>query len=114
MSFTSHPGVFESQTATIAATGTKTDAIEIAGCSLIGLVTPAALTSTSITFEVSNDGSTFYSLYDSNGSQVSLNVSTGVAYSMDPQWFAPWRYMKIVGDSSEAASRDFTVVGRAL
>ena len=114
MGFGLHPANVASGSVTVPAAGTTSDGLFIAGASLIGLITPSALDSTGLTFEVSTDGSTWYPLYDRNGTQVSLSVTTGAAYSLDPEWLAPWEWIRIVCGTTETAARTFQLIGRAL
>lgn len=98
-----------SVTATIAAGGTTTGEIELRDYALAGFITPAALTSTAITFTVSaTKGGTFVPLYTSAGNQVALTVTTSQAYGItgeEADALAPWNYIKLVGGSVEGAAR---------
>jgi len=52
------------------------------------------LTATSITFLVSDKGDTYYPLYDSTSTEVSITTgSYARAYSLKPTDFYPWNYV---------------------
>jgi hypothetical protein len=55
-------------------------------------------TSVAITFKVSMDGVTYYTLYDTAGAAVSYTVQDGVAeaITIPPTVFYPWEFVKIV------------------
>lgn len=99
---------------TIANSTTISAAVSLIGVSILGIVTPAALTGTAITFQVSADGSTYVPLYDSTNTQVSVTVAASRGYYLDPAIFAAWRYAKVVSGSAEAADRTFTLLVRPV
>ena len=98
------------QTATIAAGGTKSAAVGIADYLTGGFQLPATFTGTAMTFEVSADGSTFVALNDSSGA-ISLTVAQGKAYALPAAVMAyPW--VKFVSGSTEGAARSILVSGK--
>ena len=98
------------QTLTIAAASDTSDSLPIRDAVLVGFKTPAALTTTSFTFEVcdTNDG-TFLPLYDSAGNLVTVTVTVDRAYTLtanEADAIAPWGYMKFVAaDGAEGTAR---------
>ncbi len=93
---------------------TVSDAVDLGGLRPIALVTPAALTGTSFTFQSSVDGTTFVPVYDSSGSQVSVTVSTSRFVVLSPTSFAGVRHLKVVSGSAEGAARTIQIVARAI
>jgi len=89
---------------TIANGATVSDSIEPASNELVAAEFPAALTGTSVTFQVSQDDSTFVVLYW-EGVLVQFTVGVDRGLSWDPAKFAPWRYVKIVSGGAEGAER---------
>lgn len=82
---------------------------------LVGLITPAALDSTSITISASADGgSNFDDFYDRYGVQYSLNVGTDRYIYVDPTDFAGVDFIKLNLSTSETAARTITVVKRNI
>ena len=96
--------------ATIANGQTTSGEIELRDYALAAIVTPAALTSTAITFTVSaTKGGTYVPLYDSAGNQVSVTVTTSRAYGItgeEADALAAFNFIKLVGGSAEGAARD--------
>lgn len=94
---------------TIASGATVSNEIELRTYMLGGIITPAALTSTALTFQVSaTKGGTYVPLYDSGGNQVSITVTTSRGYAItdsEADALAPWGFVKIVGGSAEGADR---------
>jgi hypothetical protein len=90
--------------------GTTSTAFPLQGTIPLAIVTPAGLASTSITFQCSLDGSSFYDLY--NGSSAySLTVAASRYISLNPDVFEGVRYVRIVTGSSETAKDIYIVSG---
>jgi len=102
------------QTATIAITGTVSGAIRIGGKTSIGIITPAALTGTAFTFQVSDAiAGTYVALLDTEGNTVSITVAASRGYGMsgsDADALSAFSYMKIVSNGAEAAARNIKVI----
>jgi len=95
---------------------TTSSAVTIpSGLSPIGFITPAALTSTAMTFTVSVDDSTFVALKKNDGSaSISYTVTTSSYYPMNPADFFGISVLKFVGGSSEGGARTLTLVCRPV
>lgn len=93
-------------TATIAESGTVSDAVLLYGTTAVAFQTPAALTGTAFTFEGSIDaGATFKEIRDQLGVAVSFTVAVDGSYPMDASIFASYDQIKVVSGSAEAAER---------
>lgn len=70
-------------------------------------ITGSKVTGTSITFTVSQDGSNFYPLYDSDSTEVSLTVTTAArSYNVEPRIFIGWPWVKArLGNSASAVAQ---------
>lgn len=102
----------ESQLAMISSGLQPSTAIDSRRGVAYGLQMPAAFTGTTITFQVSIDGSTFQALYDATGAtQVSMAVAASRSYDL-PAELTAWAMFKIVSGSAEAADRALLVVGK--
>lgn len=101
-------------TAVIPASGTTSAAVDTHGTSIVGYILPATFTGTAITFEVSNDNSSFYSLYNTDGTEISHTVAQNTAVGISPLDFAGWRFIKFVSGSTEAAERTIAIQTRPL
>lgn len=106
--------VFISQTVTIASSATTSGSADLQGLGLVGLIMPAAFTGTTMSFQVSIDNSTFYDLYNTNNTLVSMAVTQGRAYSFVPGDLLGYRYIKVKSGSTEGGSRVITLVQRVL
>jgi hypothetical protein len=85
----------------------QTESAEIItnGMSLCGLLLPAALTGTAITFEASDvSGGTYLPVYNSTG-QVSYTVAANRYVAIDPKDFQGIQFLKIKSGSAEGAAR---------
>lgn len=97
-------------TVSIANGNTVSTSLALEGSRIVlALVTPAALTSTAVTFQGSIDNSTFNPLYD-EGTQYSVNVGTSRFVALKRQVFDAVRYVKVVGGSTEGGTRTINVV----
>lgn len=105
-------------TATVAASGTTSGWINILADSgsagLTSIITPSALTSTSLTLQASLDGSTALTIYDFTGSTFTIPCVANAWIALDPALFLAFPWVRIVAGSSEAASRDFKLVVREV
>lgn len=100
---------------TIATSTTVSAAVSLEGVTILGIITPAALTGTALTFQVSDAvAGTYVQLYDSTGAAVSVTVAASRAFYLDPAIFAAWRFVKFVSGTAEAANRTFTVLTRPV
>lgn len=77
---------------------------------VVGIVTPAALTSTTLTIQVSLDGSNALAHYDFTGNAYSIPIGTSRWISLDPALFAGFPYIRLVTGSAEGADRTFTLM----
>jgi hypothetical protein len=99
-------GAQQLQTNVAIANGAQlSDAVDLLGFTLCAVETPAAFTGTAITFEVSNDNSTFVPVHKEDGNAYSITVAASRATIVDIQKFRGFRYLKIKSGSAEAAAR---------
>lgn len=108
----------QSLTATIAASGSLSDALQVAG-KLVGVITPAAWTAAAITFSVSQDGTTFVDLYDDSTERTIASASIPTAASrmlaLSLSSWLPVNYVKIRSGTAaspvvQASARSITLV----
>lgn len=98
----------------VATSATISTALDLRGKVLVGLIMPAALTSTAITFTGSQDGITFFSMTNTSGTALSVTIAASKHVCIVPADFASVRYLKFVTGSSEGADRTITAVMRAV
>jgi hypothetical protein len=102
------------KTVIVASGGTTSAAFAVGAGAIAGLITPAALTSTSIAFHAadSQDG-TFKPVYDSDGNAVAFSVGTSRAVGAsgaEADALAPFEWFKLVCGTSEGGDRTFQIV----
>jgi hypothetical protein len=110
--------VRDTATATIALSGTVSDAVALEGSMVpVGILTPAALTGTAMTFQGSLDGVTYRAVNNVGGSALTITVAAAKAIGFDAgtaTCLMAWKYIKLVSGSAEAAERAITVVLRPV
>lgn len=77
---------------------------------LVAIVTPSALTSTTLTLEVSLNGTDALSHYDYTGATYTIPVAASRWVSLDPAFVAGFPYVRVVMGSNEAAERTITLI----
>lgn len=97
----------------VVASGQKLSvAIDCAGGWLAGIILPATLTSTALTFTVSVDGVTYVALTDTAGSAISYTVAASKALSFLLTVFGSWSFVILNFGSNEGADRTITYILR--
>lgn len=88
-------------------TGVQTD-----GLLLSGIVFPAAMTGTNVTFDFSFDGTTWVDVVETNNTEVTYNVSAGNVVRVDPSgWaFAAAGFLRVTSDATEVADRNIQLI----
>lgn len=103
--YTGFQGILKPTLSTTIPINTTTSvAINLAGFSLVGIVTPSALTGTAFTFLASLDGVAYVPLVNSSGA-VSYTVAVSQYLSVNPQDFYGVPFIKIVSGTTETAAR---------
>jgi hypothetical protein len=83
--------------------------------SLVGFTTPDALDGASLLFLASINGTVWYNVGNSSGTYFWIpSPALNVAYSLDLQLFQPWRWIIVQTTINQTASRNFTMVMRAM
>ena len=91
---------------------TQSSAAQCGGLLLSGILFPAAMTGTAVTFDFSFDGSTWYDVVETDGTEVTYTVSAGNVVRVDPSgWaFASAGFIRVVSGSAEAADRTINLI----
>lgn len=100
--------------ATIASGQTTSAAIEVNGLAVVGIILPAAMTGTSLTLQASVDGTNFYTIADSNNTNVTVTYGASKMIYLNSQITAGVESIKLVSGSSEGADRAFTLIMRPV
>ena len=90
----------------------NSSAAQCDGLLLSGIVFPAAMTGSTVTFDFSFDGSTWVDVVETDGTAVQYSVSAGNVVRVDPSgWaFASPGFLRITSGSSEAADRTINLI----
>lgn len=91
--------------------GTTSDAIDIKGSSIVGLVCPSGVSGTSMTFQGTVDDVNYYNVYDESGSQKSVTIAASRYIALNPNDYVGIHKLKMVSSATET-SIDFQLVVR--
>lgn len=90
-------------------TGQESGVINTGGLSLCGFFTPAALTSTAMTFEAcATANGTFVPVKDTTGAALSIVVAASGYYAVNPVNFQGLAFLKLKSGTAEGADRIIT------
>ena len=103
------------RTATIANGASLSDAIQIDGSAVVGVVTPAAWTAANLTLQASADDSTFSNVCDEQGNEKTVIASTSRYILLNPADFLGANSIKVRSGTSgtavnQAAARSVIVI----
>ena len=103
-------------TATIAVSGTTSNALDIKNWTPVGMVLPSSFDGTTITFTASDsEGGTYVPVYDKTGTQISYTVAASRAIKIVPEDLAGFEFIKLVAGSSQTTTdTEITLVLKAL
>lgn len=110
--FYNHIRVLES--VTIPNGNTDSNAIDVKGATMVAIITPSVLTGTTFTFQVSEDGTNFNTLYSATGNIITVNVGTERFIALSPQDFAAVTHLQLISSASEGADRIIQLVLRGV
>lgn len=99
---------------TVASGATVSGALDLGELAVVGIVTPAAITSTAMTFQASADGVTYNQVTTRDGTVYSVTISASKHIVIPPADLCGIRYLKVVGGSAEGADRNITVLLRSV
>lgn len=98
-------GPRQTTTVTIADSASLSGAsIDLGGYGLVGLMTPSGWSTQAITFQVSQDGSNWFNLYDKDGEVVLASVPASAYVALNPATFYGARYVKVRSGTSGSAA----------
>ena len=91
---------------------TVSTAVDTDGLLLSGIIFPATMTGTAVTFQVAstNTGGTFKALKETDGSDVSYTITADSHVRVDPSGWAGVGAIKVVSGTAEAADRVIQLV----
>lgn len=97
---------------TIANGQTTSGAADLQSGHLLGFALPAAFTGTTITLQVSADGTTYQALHNPSNAAITFTVTQAKSYGFTADILSEvsnWRYIKFVSGSAEGADREITL-----
>jgi hypothetical protein len=102
-------------TATVPDSTALSNVVDLKGLTLVGIRTPAVLTSTTITLNVgSDDDDALLKYTDISGSDVSMPIAVNDHIRLPSDDFLPFRRVQIQTDSNEVVEAVFTLVCRRI
>jgi hypothetical protein len=98
----------------VSANGTTSNGVSTNGMLLTGIVFPAAMTGTALSFDFSIDGTNWYDVVETDGTAVTYTVTAGDVVRVDPSgWaFASIGFIRVTSGSTEAADRSIKLIFR--
>lgn len=88
------------RTVTIANGASLSDAAQVDGAALVGIVMPAAWTAANLTLQASHDDSTYNNMYDELGTEKTIVASTSRYISLNPADFLGTNSVKVRSGTS--------------
>lgn len=86
---------YGSANATIANGASLSDAVDLGGKLLGGILMPAAWTAANLTFQASADGVTYGNVYDAVGDEYTVTAAASRFIALDPSMFSGAQYVKV-------------------
>jgi len=107
--------IAKSVTIDVSADANNSSGISTDGMLLSGIIFPGTMTGSALTVDFSLDGTNWYDVVETDGTEVSYTVSAGNAVRVDPSgWaFASSGFIRVTSGSTEAADRKITLIFRA-
>lgn len=99
---------------TIPSGSTTSNSVDFLGGSMVGLIMPAAFTGTALNFQMSDSDTTYYTLYNKDGTILQCTVAANRAIFFTPGDFVGARWMKLVSNATEASARTIKLILRNL
>jgi hypothetical protein len=98
--------VIEPVSVTIANGQTVSSVAQMNAARAVGIIVPASMTGTSLTFSVSVDGITYNTLKDAAGSDYTITItSSASAHEITANKLVAWPYVKLVSGSAESGDK---------
>jgi hypothetical protein len=109
----------EVKSVTISTGSSLSPGVDLDGLTLVAIVMPSTWDGTTITFQVSPNGTDWYNLHDAAGSEVALTVGPSRYIQLDWQRFLGIRYLRIRSGTAatpvnQTATRTLHLVTRSI
>ena len=88
----------------IAIGSSTTDPVVMNQMTLCGIITGSTLSASTLSFLVSNDGDTYYPLFGTSGSEITISASPMArGYALETGNYFPWQFVKLREGTSASA-----------
>lgn len=87
-------------TVTIAANASLSGAVQLDEFVPVAIVMPSSWTAANLTFQASEDGTTFLDLYSTSGSELQVTAAANRFLALDPAQFRGARFLKVRSGTS--------------
>jgi hypothetical protein len=90
------------------------EGVDCSGGDAVRITMPAGWSGGRLTFQISTDGNGYNDLYDRDGNEVSMAVTTGAAVRVDHEWAKFWNFVKFRSGTRKTpvvqpTQRDFAI-----
>ena len=100
---------------TVANGADESSVLDAVNKSLVGILMPGTLTSSTFSIHGSVNGSDFYPITDGAGNNLTgISFTADTFLSIDPIFTRPFRYYKIITASNEGAEREFKTITKII
>lgn len=104
---------------TIASGASLSEAVDLKGHTLVGILMPGTWSTADLTLQASDDGSTFGNVYDDAGTEMEIAAEASIFIRLDPAKTAPFSHVKVRSGTSgtpanQGGDRVLTLVGMVL
>ena len=106
------PIIITDKTVTITAGQTVSEAADLLGTVLIGILTTDTLVGGSLSFESSIDGAAFFPVYNDAAIPLAISIKPDRFIALDITDFASMRFIKVVSDATETSDVAFQLLTR--
>jgi hypothetical protein len=98
----------------IAAGESLSEGVDCSGGNAVRITMPAGWSGGNLTFAISTDGNGYNDLFDAEGQEITLKVTTGAAVRIEKDWATFWNFIKFrAGTRShpvvQEEQRDFAI-----
>lgn len=87
--------ITESQDVSIASGQSLSSAVNLSGRVIVGIIMPGTWTAANLTLQGSMDNSTFYDVYDIDGTELTITAAASRYIVLDPVNYPSLKYLKL-------------------
>ena len=106
------PIIITDKTAIVLTGQTVSEAVDLLGTVLVGILTTDTLVGGSLSFESSIDGAAFFPVYNDAAIPLAISIKPDRFIALDITDFASMRFIKVVSDATETSDVTFQLLTR--